>query len=234
MADRDLTLQPRAEGVRESRPVVTPVHFTPQEILAHYNESIDGIKRQFQVAKDLQSAGNEDGGKTIWRSQVVLAEGLLDYFIHEVSKYCLFQMFTGQWDKTDKYGSFMVPLSKVEQAISTKDTAEWFFEFINERLARDVFLSNECMRDQLNLIGVGYVPAMVKAFPRDKEETSKKDGAMIVQELFRRRNEIAHQNDRSHANAEQTDITEEYVIEYLGKIDSIVTAIIDIIMEKNT
>ncbi len=51
------------------------------------------------------------------------------------------------------------------------------------------------MRDQLNLIGIGFADTMKKAFPRSKEETSQKDGAKIITDLFQRRNAIAHQND---------------------------------------
>ena len=40
--------------------------------------------------------GNEEACKMILRSQVVLAEGLLDFYIHELSKFCMFQMFAGQ------------------------------------------------------------------------------------------------------------------------------------------
>lgn len=56
----------------------------------------------------------------------------------------------------------------------------------------------------------------------------------MVTELFQRRNEIAHQNDRSHASAEQKDITREYVEDYIGKIELIVNAIENIAVEKDT
>lgn len=49
--------------------------------------------------------------------------------------------------------------------------------------------------------------------------------------LFQRRNEIAHQNDRSHASAEQTDITKEFVEDYISKIEAIVNAIQEIAEE---
>lgn len=52
-----------------------------------------------------------------------------------------------------------------------------------------------------------------------KEEESKKYGTQVVKDLFQRRNDIAHQNDRSHASAEQTDITKEFVEDYIGKIE---------------
>ena len=90
------------------------------------------------------------------------------------------------------------------------------------------------MRDQLNLIGVGFVDAMAKAFPRADVNTSNKDGAKIVGELFKRRNEIAHQNDRDHATAIQNNISKEFVEDYIQKIENIVNGIHTIIKEKDS
>lgn len=90
------------------------------------------------------------------------------------------------------------------------------------------------MSQQLNLIGIGFVPTMVKAFPRQKDEQSKKDGKKIVEKLFKRRNEIAHQNDRSHASAQQTEITKEFVEDYITKVETIVNAMQAIIEEKDS
>ena len=114
---------------------------------------------------------------------------------------------------------------KVEEALSTTESKDWFFSYLNERFGRDVFLSCESMRDQLNLIGIGFGDTMKKAFPRPKEETSQKDGAKIITDLFQRRNAIAHQNDRSHASAEQNDITKGFVEDYISKVETIVNAI---------
>lgn len=234
MAGRDLSLTARIEDVRDTRRIETPVHFSKTEIKNHFADNLNGIKAQYMVAEKLMNNGDSDGCKLIWRSQIVLAEGLLDFYIHEMSKFCLFQMFCGNWNKTEKYNSIMVPMSKVEEAISAAESNEWFFEFLNNRFSRDVFLSVESMRDQLNLIGVGFIETMKMAFPRDKEETSKKDGAKIIQKLFSRRNEIAHQNDRSHATAEQTDISRDYVEEYIHNIENIVNAIQKIVENKDS
>lgn len=66
-----------------------------------------------------------------------------------------------------------------------------------------------------------------------KEEESKKYGTQVVKDLFQRRNDIAHQNDRSHSSAEQTDITKEFVEDYIGKIEKIVNAIQEIAVQKD-
>lgn len=227
-AKRDLSLSPRKENQREAQPINPPVQFSLDEIKQHFKESMDSVKAQYAVADSLAVDGDLSGCKTIWRSQVVLAEGLMDFYIHEMSKYCLFRMFTGYWDKSDKYAAFMVPMGKVEEAISATESKDWFFAYLNDRFSRDVFISKESMRDQLNLIGIGFTPVMVKAFPSDKEETSAKQGAQIVENLFRRRNVIAHQNDRSHASAEQNDITKDFVSDYISKIEAIVNSIHEI------
>ena len=222
---RDLSLTPRKENQREALPITPPVQFSLDEIMQHFVESMNSVKAQYNVADALVTEGNTDGCKTIWRSQVVLAEGLMDFYIHEMSKYCLFRMFTGHWDKSDKYGAFMVPMEKVEEAIAATESKDWFFAYLNNRFSRDVFISKESMRDQLNLIGIGFSQVMVNAFPSDKEETSIKQGSQIVEDLFRRRNIISHQNDRSHASAKQNDITKEFVSDCISKIEAIVNSI---------
>ncbi len=229
---RDLSLTPRIENKREARAIEIPVQFSLAEIRQHFSESMVSVKAQYAVADSLAADGNTDGCKTIWRSQVVLAEGLMDFYIHEMSKYCLFKMFTGSWDKSEKYASFMVPMGKVEDAISATESKDWFFNYLNDRFSRDVFLSKESMQDQLNLTGIGFTQVMVKAFPSDNEETSRKYGAKVVQELFHRRNVIAHQNDRSHASAAQNDITKEFVSDCISKIETIVNSIHEIAEEK--
>ena len=125
-----------------------------------------------------------------------------------------------------------MPIGKIEEAIETNESKDWFFSYLNERFSRDVFISLESMRDQLNLIGIEFNSVMNKAFPREKENESVDYGKNVVRELFDRRNKIAHQNDRSHESAKQNDISEEFVVDYIAKIESIVTSIQEIAEQK--
>ena len=95
---RDLSLTPRKEDLRDAKPITIPIQFSLVEIKQHFEESLAAIKKQYTVADSLSEGEEPDGCKMIWRSQVVLAEGLLDFYIHEMSKYCLFRMFTGAWE----------------------------------------------------------------------------------------------------------------------------------------
>ena len=132
MGKRDLSLTPRIEDKRDKKAVLPPVHFRLPEIKQHFDESMQTIKGQYIVADNLLSEGKIDACKTIWRSQVVFAESLLDFFIHEMSKYCLFRMFTGEWQKSEQYKNLDVKMSKVEEGLAFKESNEWFFEYLNE------------------------------------------------------------------------------------------------------
>lgn len=46
MEKMDLSLTPRAEGVREPQRSISPVHFELAEIKKHFDESLNGIKKQ--------------------------------------------------------------------------------------------------------------------------------------------------------------------------------------------
>lgn len=219
MAKLDLALTPRAEETRDEKIQRVPVQFGLDEIRKHFTDSIAELRKQFEVADRLLSEKDEEGCKTIWRSQVVLSEGLLDFYIHEMSKYCLFRMFTGEWKKSEKYDSFMIPMSQVEKALDAAESNDWFFDYLNTRFSREVFLANEHMKDQLNLIGIAYSDVMNEAFGELSTGRNK------IVAMFQRRNAIAHQNDRSHASAEQEDITREYVEQYFKDVESVVTAI---------
>lgn len=53
MADRNLSLSPREENVREVRRVPTPLHFSMDAIKSHFVDSMNEVKAQFDVAEDI-------------------------------------------------------------------------------------------------------------------------------------------------------------------------------------
>ena len=238
MGRKKYELSPREENVREVHPVVSsPLHFSLDEIKQHFDDNLNELIKQFDLAESLEKNGDTSGCKGIWRSQVVFAEGLMDFYIHEISKYCLYRMFAGLTGKTEKYASIRIPLQEVESAFSANtldEKCDWFFKYINKHICRDVYLAAEVMQDQLNLIGIPFRDVMAIAFPLDDQNQIVKNGREIVSKMFSRRNKIAHQNDRSHATVEQTDITRQYVEDYINNVKKIVNAIHQIAMSKES
>lgn len=231
MEKRDLSLANRIEEVRDPRPSCV-VHFELEEIKQHFDQSLLDIKNQFAVADGLRAAGKTEDCKNIWRSQVVFLEGILDFYLHELSKYALFKMFTGEWSHSQKFASLQVPMPEVERAIESVESKEWFFEYLNKRFSHDVFLSPDAMNEQLNLIGVAFNEVMKVAYPEPTEQQSRRRGKKVVQDLFDRRNAIAHQVDRAHESAERNDIDRAFVEQCISDIELIVTTIHNIAKNK--
>lgn len=225
MAERDLSLISRAEDTVEQRPINAPVKFSLLEIKQHFDETLSSVKDQSLIADALIQEGKIEEGKTVWRSQIVFLEGLLDFYIHEISKYALYQMFCGEWTKSEQYHSFKVSMDQLETAVASPESKTWFFNFLNGSFAKKVFLGAEEMKNQLNLIGVGFSNVMHRAFRKATINDSHEYGFQIVKTYYERRNKIAHQNDRDHATAVQNDITREYVEQFSHNIELIVTAI---------
>lgn len=229
MVARNLSLTSRRENTREPNPRPMPVHFTVSEIKERFVQGIEESRRQISIASELGRTGKIEAEKSLLRAQITAAEGLLDFYIHEMSKYCLYEMFRGGWQKSQKYDNLRIPLHKVEVAIEVIDSQEWFFEHINDEFSSLCFLGSEPMRNQLNLIGIPYENVIELAFPDDPKEERKH----YVDRLFARRNLIVHQNDRDHETATQQDIEKDYVSRYVDKIESLGLAIYQIAAEKN-
>lgn len=219
--NRNLDLSERVENVREQQGIRYIVHFNLQEIKDRFDESIQSIEQKFNLYDELMESGKVDEAKDILRSQIIFLEGVVDFYLHEMTKYSYFKMFSNEWDKTSQYKSFNVKMEMVEKGLNSPNSREWFFEYVTDSFKRIVFLSRESINDQLNAIGIPYKDVMHNVFVEKSENESKKIGDDFIRKLFERRNTIAHQNDRSHDSAIQNDIDKDYVeynIETMKKI----------------
>ena len=171
--------------------------------------------------------------KNIMRSQIVFLESAFDFYLHELSKCGIVKIFNGNWPKTERYNNLKVEMKFIDDAIKNPESYEWLLDYINEKIKREVYISLESMKDQLNLLGIKFEDVINIAFNNKfTPEGNPLNGKQIIQELFIRRNEIAHQSDRNHFNAEQNDITKEYVSNCIENIKSIVSVIHDIAVAK--
>jgi len=233
MANIKLDLSERVEGVRAPKTPVLPLHFELKEIKQHFDESMEGIQKQEDTARMLLESGQIEACQDIWRSEFVFLESILDFFLHEISKYALYQMFTGNWEKSEKYFMIKVPMRDVENAYSDLSSKEWFFAFLNQSMSREVYLSADSMREQLNKIGIPFNDVMGRAFSKSSSTDPVQAGKEEVKEMFDRRNKIAHQNDRDHASAARTEITNEIVQTYKKHIIGIVDAVYHLAANKS-
>ena len=171
--------------------------------------------------------------ENIYRSQIVFLESILDFFMHEITKFGLYRIFIKEWESTEKFKNLEIPMSIVMNALTNTESTEYFFDYINSRYSSEVMQDWSVIREQLNLIGVSWSLVCQLCNPGKDEKDSVTNAKIKLIELYKRRNEIAHHNDRRHTDAEQQGITRSYVEEKMEFIDNFVNAIYDIAKQKN-
>lgn len=232
-SERNIELNNREEGTREKN-TIKVVELELDEIFEQFNENITDIKTKFNIADKLLTEDNEEGCKDIWRSQIVFLDSALDYYIHCITKYGMNKIFKGDWNTTNKYGNFMVPLKKVEYAIKNSEDTTWFVELISKSYANDTFMDFNSVRSQLNLININIHDIADDAFYEEGSAQKTNDKLkQFLNKLFHRRNAIAHQSDRRHQDGVKQEINKDEVELYIDYVEKIVTSIQNKIKNKN-
>ena len=232
MSRRNVALSPRVEDTRDKQSS-NVVSFSLTEIKEHFDQNIAAIHNQFDVAHSLRDSGREVDEKNIYRSQIVFLESALDFYLHELNKYGLRQIFDGNWEKTDRYNNLKIPMKHFEEGLREHESSEWFLQYVNDAYSRDVFTSYISMNDQMNTLGLNITDLCKDIFPPSSDPAvPSKTAKSVIMDLFNRRNQIAHQTDRAHADAVQTDIAEAYVLLCISDVETIVATLHNAAMRK--
>ena len=190
--------------------------FNLNEIINHFQNGIDSIENQFNIADYLTSNNKIEEAQNIYRSQIVFLESILDFYMHELVKYVLFQIFTNKWDRTEKYLNIEIPINHLNKHFNNLTDNKWFFDFITEKWSREVIQSFEVIKYNLNLIGIPW-DDIYKNLKRNNFDLKE-----FLKDLYKRRNKIAHQNDRDHENAIKQDISKDFVLEKITYLKTFV------------
>lgn len=229
MDEKELDLLPRKEETREkNRLTINVIRFELDEIGNHFNENVSYIRKQFDIADELINDDRVEEAINVWSSQIVFLESAFDFYLHELTKYGLAEIFDGNWEKTEKYKNLSVRMSVVDQALKAKENTGWFLEFVNSFYREETLISYNAVKDQMNLLGIDINTVADKVF-YDKNSNVKTIAQMRLrlEDLYKVRNIIAHQAGRRHADAKKEIVTKEIVQENIYYIESIVHAIQD-------
>lgn len=225
MEERNLDLLARNEDTRDKFHTEV-IRFELDQILQHFTETIQAINAQFDVANELLESGKVVEADNIWRAQIIFLASAFDFYIHELTKYGLCEMYNENWERTDKYDNLQVNMKVIEVALKSGEDIDWFLEYINGYYRTITMVSYESVRNQLNLLGINLLFVADGAFyQRGGSENTKDKLKRRLNELFSRRNIIAHQSDRAHTDAQINVITKEIVQNFIFDIEKIVSSI---------
>lgn len=232
MEERNLDLMIRNEDTREKFHTEV-VRFELDQIMQHFTESIQAIYTQFEVADELIAYGKIKEGENMWRAQIIFLTSAFDFYMHELTKYGLCEIYDENWERTEKYSNLQVGMKTIEIALKSGEDIDWFLEYINDYYKAITMVSYESVKDQLNLLGIDLKKVADRAFyNRGEREKTRVKLRRRLNELFSRRNIIAHQSDRAHADAQVKNITKEIVQDFMDDIQRIVNSINEEVMNK--
>ena len=80
------------------------------------------------MADGLVEYGKVIEGENIWRAQIVFLASALDFYMHELTKYGLCEIYNENWDRTDKYENLQVNMKVIEVALKSGEDIDWFLE----------------------------------------------------------------------------------------------------------
>lgn len=102
----------------------------------------------------MRKSGKDIEGKNIWRAQIVFLASTLDFYMHELTKYGLCEIYNENWEKTDKYRNIRIKMEAIETALKSGEESDWFLEYINSYYQAITMVSYESVKDQFNLLGI--------------------------------------------------------------------------------
>jgi len=234
MEERNLDLMPRQEETREKINTASKVvRFQLNEIEEHFDENLQYIRSQFNIADELVQSAREEEARNIWSSQIVFLESAFDFYLYELTKFGLSEMFAGNWDKTKKYNNLSVRMSIVDKALNAREDTEWFLEFVNGFYRELTLVSYKSVKDQMNLLGLELQDIADAVFYERGSKIKTKDRLEnCLEGLYHKRNVIAHQSGRRHFDAQREEVTKDMVEKYIAEIEKIVRKIQEIARQK--
>ncbi len=208
--------------------------FDIEEIEHHFHENIRVINSQFDVANQLIEMSKVEEAKNIWRSQVVFLESAFDFFNHEIIKLGILSIYHGDWEeKTDRYLSLRFAMRHLEVAKQDVDDDEWLKQWIIDNYSMQTCMDSKSLRQVCDLIGIGFQNIADEIYYKQGSKVKTIDQLRkFLDDLFQRRNLIAHQMDRKSEDAKNQDIEENTVREYISGIETIVETIVRLIKLK--
>ena len=185
------------------------------KIQTDFDRNIQDIETKFNLAQSILST-SPDSAKDIWRSQIVFLDSALDFYIHEIARFGMSKIINDEWVYTKLFNKFEISMRLAKILIVTPENLNLFMDEIDETNQKNCFMKFENLQKQLKLIGVSIA----------KDESNENQ----INNLFKRRNEIAHQADFS--NGVKNNITEQEVRDFIDAVKILQTKIQNAIIAK--
>lgn len=218
----DTGLTPRKVETREKRGEHAYL-FSWNEIEGNFSESVASISRNLAIG---EAVGEESLKEDLYRSCLVFLESALDFFCHSLMKAGFDEMLHRERTGSEQFSHFAIEMGVILKAKERpEEEAALFDDCFDEEISRETHMDYEGFKESVNFVHQGSAETIAKAvFPKEKEPMKALRNSL--NQLYHRRNEIAHQDDRSRQSGEKNPVTEEEVKNGLSFIQKVVDSTI--------
>lgn len=163
----------------------------------------------------------------VLRAQIVFVVSAFDYFIHEIIRHSILQLFFKSYTSSVIFKNINIPLNTVKEILHNEEDQ---YELLNQEIYRlnsyKSFQSPENISQALSVIGIKDIWPTIGSYMDVDKETAKKKLRLIVQ----KRNCIAHQSDMdtifNQKNPISTANTEESTI-FIIQLSNVIFEIVN-------
>jgi hypothetical protein len=114
--------------------------------------------------------------------------------------------------------------------LKNPETVDWLSEEIILRHSHKTFMASKAIKEVLALISNEKIYNLTcKGLGKENVEVNE-----LIDEIYRRRNQIAHQSDRVHNQDGQNPIFKEEVERYIDFIEKFVQQIHELLMDEES
>lgn len=142
--------------------------------------------------------------------------------MHEICKYMFVKELENGKDTSKEFKDITIRMEYVVAAIESNNYKDVLLEVYNEMIASKTYLSQKEIKNVIKFCNLKYNSVTEEAFKNIPNPSERTD---LLVKLYKRRNEIAHQFDKSHVDAKQASITKKETDEYMEHITNLVHAI---------
>ncbi len=205
-------LKPRKVETKEKK--IKKIQYSLGKIQEDFDKNIANIESKFEIADSLK-AGKMTSAEDIWRTQIVFLDSVLDFYVHEITKFGITKILYDEWEETREFANFRISMRFVKKLVQSPENINLFLGELEKATQRNCFMHYEHLSRQLELLGVAVD---LSSYERD------------INKLYKRRNEIAHQADIT--NGKKNLIKEEDVKSFISVVKSVQKQIQQTIVNK--
>ena len=216
---------PRNEGTRDRRQA--PPHFysaAPIDlnvIIQHFTEDLEITKELLALARELDKSKNTKA-ESLRHALTARLSSMLDFYLHELSRYVLTQIFQDNWQISDEYSklAYDITIPELNEIIySDKKPVKMFYDFISKKEHYRSYINPNDIRQLLKRLCIPYEKVCSQSgYSVDKCN-------QILESLKRDRHTVVHQSGRQSHTAKPISITQTDLEDKTNFLEKFVGAI---------